>query len=397
LFTRDFKKVRVALGAVGVAALLYAGTNTAFLTLSSWVEGHTIVYPYQDEDWLRYLLSALFENRGENRIMLVGESAVRENLLYEEFNRAFPHMQTFQGGLSAGTIDDLLISLEYIEKVYGSKALPRVLVVGVSPRFAANIPNSRPFLDSIQRYSPYFGVAETSAGPRLTPKTSWQGWFSWLRFVLFKQQKRYLASFSALARSVISIDPMESVQAPLPSKREVLRSLLRQPLETTRQIFRTTVATWNRRWTSPYKYHDLQPGPVEGLRAWLRSPGSFWRKVHSWNPETSQQMIVDRFGRLRAFTDKQKIHLYVINLPENIESRQLYEQGNYERYLSLVRKNLGDVPYLDLRQMLNPGEFYDVVHATLPGANRVTQRVIHFIKEQRDDVTDSRSDLAHRF
>jgi hypothetical protein len=40
--------------------------------------------------------------------------------------------------------------------------------------------------------------------------------------------------------------------------------------------------------------------------------------------------------------------------------------------------------------MLGPGEFYDVVHATLPGAKRVTQAVIEFIK----DHTDTAPELA---
>ena len=99
-------------------------------------------------------------------------------------------------------------------------------------------------------------------------------------------------------------------------------------------------------------------------------------------------MIADRFGRLRDFAERREIRLYVINLPENIESRQLYDKGNYERYLALVRKNLGNTPYLDLREMFGPGEFYDVVHATLPGAKRVTERVIRFIKDQRDGAPE---------
>ena len=117
--------------------------------------------------------------------------------------RPFPKMRTFQGGLSVGTVDDLLISLEYIEQVYGRKALPQVL----GPRDIATICGESPGGTSIyvrrwSCYSPYYGVEETPSGPRLKPKASWQGWFSWLRFVVFKQQKRYLASFSALARNL---------------------------------------------------------------------------------------------------------------------------------------------------------------------------------------------------
>jgi len=158
LFIRDSKKLRAVLAAVATVVLLYAGINVGLLTFSHWVESNTDVYPYQDEDWLRYLLPALFVQRGYNRIMLVGDSAVRENLLYERFNRAFPKMHTFNGGLSLGTIDDLLISLEYIKRVYGREALPRVLVLGISLRYVANLPEKRPFIAALERYSPYFSI-----------------------------------------------------------------------------------------------------------------------------------------------------------------------------------------------------------------------------------------------
>ena len=247
------------------------GSTSAFSTFSRWVESQTEVYPYKDEDWLRYLLAGLFKDRGQNRIMLVGESAVRENLLYEEFNRAFPTMQTFQGGLSLGTINDVLISLEYIKQVYGRGALPQVLVVGISPRFVANLPETRPFMTGFDLYSPYFGVEETPAGPRLKAKTRWQGWSSWLRFVMFKQQKRYLAAVAALARDYLGAT-QESHQDAEPA-RKPLRSLLHEPLVTLNRMAQRglkKLEDFVRRAASPYKYHHLQPMELEGLRGWLR-------------------------------------------------------------------------------------------------------------------------------
>jgi hypothetical protein len=362
--------------------LLYAGINIGLLTLSRWVESNTDVYPYRDEDWLRYLLPTLFEHRGDNRIMLVGESAVRENLLYERFNRAFPTMSTFNGGLSLGTVDDTLISLEYIKRAYGREALPRILILGISPRFVANLPENRPFLEALERYSPYFGIEETPSGPRLKPKTPWQAWSSWIRFILLKQQKRYNAALVAIIRDFITLRE-ESGQEPVHAVHDNLGFLLEKPLVTIKKaISRSALADSVRRWASPYKYHHLQPSGLTGLRIWLRDPGSWWRTVHSWNPATSQQMIADRFSRLRDFAANWEITLYVINLPENVESRKLYDAENYHQYLHFVKKSLATVPFLDLREMLTESEFYDVVHATLPGARRVTESVIHFIKDQ---------------
>ena len=108
-------------------------------------------------------------------------------------------------------------------------------------------------------------------------------------------------------------------------------------------------------------------------------------------------MIADQFRRLREFAENERIALYVINVPENIESRQLYEGRNYQRYLDLVQRNLGNTPFLDLHAMLGPGEFYDVVHATLPGARRVTETVIDFIKDHRDIAPELAAALANRF
>jgi hypothetical protein len=127
---------------------------------------------------------------------------------------------------------------------------------------------------------------------------------------------------------------------------------------------------------------------LEGLKGWLRDPNSWWRQVYSWDPDTNEKTIADQFRRLREFADNEGIALYVVNLPENIESRQLYEVRNYRHYLDLVKKNLGNTPFLDLHAMLGPGEFYDVVHATLPGAKRVTETVINFIKDHRNTTPE---------
>jgi len=379
LFTRDFSKLGNTLCAIVVAVLAYVGVNAVFLGLSARVERQENVYPYKFEDWYRYLLPGLFEHRGARRIMLVGESAVRENLLYEEFNKAFPTMHTFQGGLSLGTIDDLLISLEYITKVYGRDALPEVMVLGVSPRFVANLPETRPFIDVLDGYSPYFTVEETPAGPRLQPKTQWQGWSSWARFVLFKQQQRYLGVVAALARSylVATEEPTQEVNPgsmPPASPLQVLPVSLRR-------IAQNTLQNFINRWLSPYRYHGNPPMKLEGIRHWLHMPKSWWPRVHRWDPDANQQTVDGRLTRLRELVANKGIALYVINLPENLESRQLYEAKNYQAYLSLVQKHLGDAPFIDLQDMLRSEEFYDIVHATVPGAKRVTATVIRFIKD----------------
>jgi hypothetical protein len=136
---------------------------------------------------------------------------------------------------------------------------------------------------------------------------------------------------------------------------------------------------------------------VEGIRGWLRDPKSWWRQVHSWAPHNNEKMIAGQFRRLREFAGNEGIALYVINLPENIESRKLYEVRNYQRYLDSVQRNLDNAPFLDLHGMLGSGEFYDVAHATLPGAKRVTETVIRFIKDHQDSASKLAADVANPF
>ena len=186
----------------------------------------------------------------------------------------------------------------------------------------------------------------------------------------------------AIARDFITL-PEESGQEPMRLTHTVMGALLEKPLVTLKKAMsQSALADAVRRWASPYKYHHLQPMSLAGLRGWLRAPTSWWHTVHSWNPAPSQQMIAERFSRLRDFAATWDITLCVINLPENIESRKLYDAENYQQYLNEVRQSLATVPFLNLRELLTEGEFYDVVHATLPGARRVTESVIHFMKDQ---------------
>jgi len=92
-------------------------------------------------------------------------------------------------------------------------------------------------------------------------------------------------------------------------------------------------------------------------------------------------MIRQQFARLLAFTRGHDVRLYVVNLPEIGWNRDGYRPGRYERYEALVRESLEDTPFLDLRTMLGPDEFYDAGHATLPGALRVSRRVVDFVRD----------------
>jgi hypothetical protein len=192
-------------------------------------------------------------------------------------------------------------------------------------------------------------VEETPFGPRLVPKGFWAGLASRVRFV-GKQPPRYLAAVSTLVRRLLNGE--------------------------------SAYDRWLRRQSSPYKYQDLEKWPRSAIREWLNNPNSFWFKVHAWNPEEDAASIQRQFARLLELTERREIRLYIVNLPEIVWNRERYRPGYYERYLALVQASIGRTPFLNLRDILEPEEFYDIGHATLPGAIRVTDRVVEFIKNQ---------------
>jgi hypothetical protein len=287
-------------------------------------------------------------------------------------------MNAFQGAMGLGTIDDLLISLDFQERVYGPESLPHVLVLGISPQFMANLPEDRPFMTGINLYSRFFRVEQTSSGPQLMPKTSWEGWRGRLRFLLLKQQARYLAAITGVLRHFLINEPGQLYFHP--QHRSSESPILRQLGTLMKITSSTALGRYLNDYPSPYRYHHLEPMPVETLRQLLRMPDSWWTRIHAWNPETSSEVFTARFKRLRALTTDRGKLLYVVNLPEHEESRKLYRSEYYQSYLNLIRRVVEDTPFLDLREALTKEEFYDAVHVKRSGAAQVTDMVIGLMR-----------------
>ena len=340
-----FTKLRLSLSAVAVVLAIYVLAHAALYALSNRAESRLGAYPFPFEDWLRYLLPSLHDGKGHDRILLAGESAVRENLLHDRFDAAFPHLHAFNGGMSLGRFDDVLLSLEYLQRVCGDDALPHTLVLGISPRFVANIPHQSPFIDGLNSYSLHYRVKYTADGPRLVGKSIKEKASSARRFAS-KQQARYRTAVAATALDLVG-------HGTLPSLRPAVE---------------------------PYKYHHLPPMDRQAMTNWLRDPGSWWKDVHAWDPTRDEQKVRASFTRLLDLTRARNIRLFVINLPENQHSRASYDPMKYAAYRAICRDALGDTPFLDLRDLLADHEFYDVVHATPAGADRVTSAVIEFMK-----------------
>ena len=393
LFTQDFRKPFLAVSAILTGVLLYICIVLGMIQISSWAERELDAFPFKTEDWLRYLLPSRFTDIGKDRIMLTGPSTVRENLLYRQFEEAFPDYSIYQGGISLGTLDDVTASLEYIERVYGTQSLPNIVVLGISPRFIGNIPDVRPFSLGLNLYSPFYAARYSEAGIELIPKGLVDSLKSRIDFITHKQNSRSQIAFLAIFNywlsegNDINFDPnaymnqrtIRQKLADQPFKHKLFKIILRK-IDYLRVLdFEfSQVLTW---FISPYKYTLDEPHKPENLKKWLTDPHSWWRTVYTWNPRKTRTKTA---ASLKRFTDFIKIHniqLMVINFPEMDISRELFDEDNYQSYLDIVTESLGDTSFLNFRELLTPEEFFDAEHTVFKGSLRLSNEVIKKLKE----------------
>ena len=255
---------------MATALVLYVAVVAGLTGVCRLLESRDEVFPYKNEDWLRYQLPAFFADDGRPRLMLAGPSTVRENLLVERFAQRFPQYRVFQGGLSQGTLVDSMVALEYAELAYGPQALPRVLILGLSPRFLAEIPAERPFSGGLDRYSGLYGTERRGAELKLVPKSSWSGLLAELRFHTRKQVPRFQAGLLAAMRPLFPYDLDRAILGLGLSKIGPIHKLAEL-------VDLDLVLQYGPRWmlenaVSPYKYRGARPVNLDNLGRWLDNP-----------------------------------------------------------------------------------------------------------------------------
>lgn len=378
----------------------YCSVNLGLNCLARWAENRGDTFPYlPGEEGMRYLLPELVNINGQKHILIAGESAAGDEFMYEDFNKAFPDRQTYPGAISAATLDDILVLLEFLEKQYGQKAIPKQIVLGISVRFIANLPrrfgaNSNPaqaatLFNAINHYSARYCVVPLEGGSRLSSKAWIEGRKDMLRFWLRKQQPRQLAALMKLTDVLlhsVGVNSPGFEQVPkVADFRRPYRNGMSDVLNCLRSIKRIGLFSFMRLWLkwycSPYYTLVGTPQDPEWLNRQLQEPG-MWRRPYSWDINEEENLIKSQLRRLLAWVSRHEVRLYVINLPENSVSKRLYDEDKYNRYLSFIKKELGDVPFLDLRDFLKDSEFFDDVHPLLDGAKRTTARVIQFMQEE---------------
>ena len=397
MFTPRFNKPLLALSAIFSVGLMYAVIVTALMAVSTWAERDLHAFPFKSEDWLRYLLPTRFQARERDRILLAGPSTVRENFRYELFEAAFPAYDIYQGGISLGTIDDITAALEYMEKAYGAEVLPRIIALGISPRFIANIPDERPFIIGLNLYSPYYSATQDPSGIVLSPKGPLESLLARARFLASKQPERFrtalLAVFNHWLSNGSSADGGESGLA------RALDGLLKSPvvarivnLAGLSRVLDFTFMEVLRWRISPYKY-SLNPQihynlvPPEDYKPEL---DGWWGQVYTWDPRTTEKETNRGLKNFYSFIKRHNIRLFVVNLPERDFSRNRFNETNYREYLDLVARAFPGVELVNLRDFLKTPEFYDREHSTTAGSIRLTGEVIRRIQATGLDLSAMR-------
>jgi hypothetical protein len=344
----DFKRLLLIAGASMCVLVAYTVTNVALDRVACWVEVKQDGYLWWREEWMQLFGTNNFVNRGRGRILLTGSSEVREGFLFDEFEAELQGFEVYNNAFSNHTLQTLIVVLQYIETAYGPSAMPQKIVLGVTPLFLLDEPSiNRSYLPRvIDRYSPLVSLDIGSRPARLVRK----GWLDSLvaRYrYLTHQSQRYKGALRGVMRAgVLSVAP---------GLADDYRLRLR---------------------LVPSIYHHLPPADkkerLHALRRILPSPPA---------PVALAASVRTQWTMLQELMADHNIDLYVVNMPQSTFMQDDYYAETYDGYEQLLRSVVGNVPFLDLARFLRDDEFYDITHANLAAARRISRRVAQFVRE----------------
>jgi len=369
--------------------LLMTVIASGLTAISKWAERDLQAFPFKNEDWLRYLLPTSFETTGRSRLMITGASTARENLRHEVFEAAFPDYDVFQGSFVYATFEDVAVSLEYVEKVYGAEALPAFMVFGIAPRVAANEPDDRPFTMGLNRYSPYYSAKQEPTRIVLEPKGSMEGLFARSRFLFSKSPERFRTGLLAVLNR--NLNNGEEAAEGEPALAKAANGLLNLPgvggvlgkfgYPELRDFAFQDVT---QHLISPYKYTLDAPLEVP-MVAREDYEGDdiveWWPSVYFWDPKQNEAVTRARIKHFADFIERHGIRVLVVNLPEHEASRLVFDEADYQEYLEIVQSELRNTEFLDLRDFLDAADFHDREHTTTDGSIRLSNKIIESLRE----------------
>src|SRR5262245_44418373 len=381
------KRMGAAFAAIVVTCAMFVFLLFGLNGIAVWAETNAHAYPYKiGEAPLRFLLPSIFGRPGRARIMLTGPSSAQEALLYEDFERAFPGYDVYQAAFANATLDEVRLSLDYIEQAYGRDALPEVMVIGGEPRFFNNLPrrfghrgrsDARSFFTPlIDRYSP-FRVEATENGTTLAAKTTRERFKASYQFWTSKQQSRQRAAIAALLSRVLNgPGPNLDLVEKLPALNDIKDPFF--PLnvsQTARFVAAVGPYTAFRQWLAAYTspYVEQYKAPWRNIRPQQAS------QLGHWDDDDATLLSI-QIADLVKRTERFKIKLFVIMNPRHPVNEVIDASLPLDQFNASLRRALGETPYLDLHTLLDEHEFADSIHVTRPGARRVTAEIVHFMQ-----------------
>jgi len=383
LSTPASKKGRLTLSAIAIALAAYGGLALGFDRLAVWAESDFATYPYRSgESSIRWTLASVF-GRSEPTVLLVGPSAIGEDVLYEVLENRLG-VRVLSGGIPNATLDDIYLGMDYIRRAYGPAALPEAVVIGLSPRVVANRPRhfgpepdvdrQRFIIDAIDRYSPLFRVVSTPLGSELQPKSAWERWKARTRFAVGKQQPR---SVAALRAAIEAVSGGEAVRIGYQSRIVPFDQPAANRLALTRGLedglvgWRPAIHDLLSAVRSPYETMFLTPNSAANIE----KQADGWASIYAWNPLDDDRLLRHQFERLTRLLDEHRIEARVVLLPEHPISRRRYRPDYHARYKRYVEGAFGADRVLDLEDILPEDQYHDQIHATYDGARRITEMI----------------------
>lgn len=375
--------VRLVLGSIAIAAVLFVGVASALTTVARWAEQRFQTYPYlAGEEPIRLMLPTVTAAH-DGGTLLLGPSTHGDGVLSEVLAQRWGS-RVRHGGLSDGTIDDYNLVLDYVVRAYGASALPQRIVVGMHPRVLANFPRNfgadrQPkahlfTIAPINRYSPYFRVVDGALGTQLAPKLAIDASKAWLRFYLTKQQPRYRSGILALVEYSVDPDPLKvGFQERIPLYPDDPRyPLSRKNLATSMAFVRETgVATALRRWQRAYRssYHNVLMTPTDDADLQRHLRIAEWPE---WTPSLDEDMVAFQLSRLHRFVERYGIELIVLQLPLHPVLQERQGAERFAAYREAVARGLPNARIIDVSRMVSADGFLDRDHLTYDVAKRIT-------------------------
>lgn len=339
----ELTRPRLLTLAAGFASLVLAHGALEAAALRAEARGASL---WRGEEYLDVLTRSVWGDAADGtRLLACGPSEAREAFRTELLEERLPGVRARSGALSWGTLADHQAMLDHVERTFGPEALPEVVVVGLTPRFVSNRGlELSPLVRAIDRWSPCCAAAVAGSSVALAPKSALAGLVARASFRL-RQGPRYAAGLLALAR--------ELARAALP---DADLALLDERLE-------------------PYRFARREPRGEWLVRRFVEEPRGLWLDVQAWDPRAEEDRVRADVGRLARTCAERGIELFAVNLPVRPAARPFYDPALLAEYVEVVRAALGEVPLLDLQDLLADEEFFDSVHTTRAGAERTTEAV----------------------